>query len=55
MLIYRTRREHRKLAHLVEAESRSRFPDLVRLSSLKRRKLAVKDRLSRLESGRFDA
>jgi len=45
---YRLRREHERLSNLIERERRLPFPDPWRLATLKRRKLAVKDRLAGL-------
>lgn len=49
-MLYRVRREHERLSALIEQEQRRPFPDPWRLTVLKRRKLAVKDRLSALQA-----
>jgi hypothetical protein len=49
-MLHRVRREHERLSALIEREQRRPFPDPWRLAVLKRRKLAVKDRLSGLQA-----
>jgi len=48
--IYRLRRQHRRLAEVIEYESGLPVPDTARLTELKRRKLRLKDRLALMES-----
>jgi hypothetical protein len=48
--LYRARRDHARLAHLIDLERGGRRPDPVRLAELKKRKLAVKDRIAALEA-----
>ncbi|MDO1558615.1 YdcH family protein [Brevundimonas sp. 2R-24] len=48
--LYRARREHAKLSRQVRLEQKSPRPDFKRLSELKKQRLAVKDRISRLEA-----
>jgi hypothetical protein len=55
ILLYRLRSRHRQLdAELREELMRPR-PNHLRVCELKRRKLAVKDDIHRLETGRFHA
>ncbi len=49
-MLYRVRREHERLSALIDQEQRRPYPDPWRLAVLKRRKLAVKDRLSALQA-----
>jgi len=48
--LYRARREHARLGHLIELEQGTRRPDAVRLAELKKRKLAARDRIAALET-----
>lgn len=49
--IYRARRQHRRLSEMIDYEAGLPRPDDRRLRELKRRKLALKDRLVVLEAG----
>lgn len=49
--IYRARRQHRRLSEMLDYESGLPRPDDRRIRELKRRKLALKDRLVVLEAG----
>lgn len=49
--IYRIKRQHRRLAEMIDYEAGQPVPDTRRLHELKRRKLALKDRLAMLETG----
>lgn len=53
--LYRARRDHARLGHLIELEARSRQPDSVRLAELKKRKLAARDRVAALEARQDDS
>ena len=53
ILIYRLRTKHRELERELRAEQSRPVPDAVRVTELKRRKLAIKDELLKLEQGRF--
>lgn len=55
LTIYKLRRQYRRIALLVEEESRRRFPDSAVLARLKRHKLSLKDQLSRLDPQRSQA
>lgn len=48
--IYRMKRQHQRLSQMIEYESGQPAPDSTRLRELKRRKLALKDRLAALEN-----
>ena len=48
--IYRMKRQHQRLSQMIEYEAGRPAPDSTRLRELKRRKLALKDRLTVLES-----
>ncbi|HEY0601143.1 YdcH family protein [Brevundimonas sp.] len=48
--LYRARRDHARLGHLIEVEQGSRRPDPFRLAELKKRKLAARDRIAALEA-----
>ena len=48
--IYRLRRQHRRLDEMIDYEAGLPVPDSTRLRELKRRKLALKDRLTVLET-----
>jgi len=48
--LYRARRDHARLGHLIDLEQGGRRPDPVRLAELKKRKLAVRDRIAALEA-----
>jgi hypothetical protein len=43
------RQEHRDLDDAIRAYEESRFPDMLALRRLKRQKLALKDRMARIE------
>ncbi len=47
--LYRARRKYEALVRAITEEARARIPDQTRLSELKRRKLAARDRLAALE------
>lgn len=47
--LYRLRQEHRDLDSAIEALGQSRFGDQLQLTRLKRRKLAIKDEIARIE------
>jgi len=49
--IYRARRQHRRLSEMIDYEAGLPRPDDRRIRELKRRKLALKDRLVVLEAG----
>lgn len=51
VLIYRLRNAKRELDRQIHDELRRAKPDELRISALKRRKLAISDELFRLESG----
>jgi len=51
VLIYRLRNAKREVERLIRDELRRPEPDGLRISALKRRKLALKDELFHLESG----
>jgi hypothetical protein len=55
ILIYRLRTKHRDLERRLREEIRRPQPDSLRLTELKRQKLAIKDELLKLEQGRFHA
>lgn len=55
ILIYRLRIKHGELERQLREAQRVRAPDSRRVAELKRRKLAIKDELLRLEQGRFHA
>lgn len=48
--LYRARRDHVRLGHLIDLELRRRRPDAFRLAELKKRKLAARDRIAALEA-----
>ena len=48
-VLYRLSVVHRRLDEEIRREVRRRFPDTIRLLRLKKLKLAVKDRLHRLQ------
>lgn len=48
--LYRARRDHARLGHLIDLELRRRRPDAFRLAELKKRKLAARDRIAALEA-----
>lgn len=48
--LYRARRDHARLSLLVQAEQGSCRPDLARLAELKKKRLAAKDRLARIQA-----
>lgn len=53
--LYRARRDHARLSLLVRLEQSARRPDAGRLAELKKRRLAVKDQIARLEARRARA
>lgn len=53
--LYRARRDHARLGHLIDLEQRRRQPDAFRLAELKKRKLAARDRVAALEARQADA
>jgi len=50
VLLFRIKREHDRLEQAVRQETVRRAPDLMRLQSLKKRKLALKDRIRAVEA-----
>lgn len=48
--LYRARRAHARLAHLIDLEQEGGRPDPIRIAELKKRKLAVRDRIAALEA-----
>ena len=48
--LYRARRAHARLGHLIDLEQAGPRPDPVRIAELKKRKLAARDRIAHLES-----
>jgi len=48
--LYRARRDHARLSHMIDLEQRSRRADPQRLAELKKRKLAARDRIAALEA-----
>jgi len=48
--LYRARRDHARLGHLIDLEQGGRLPDPGRLAELKKRKLAARDRIAALEA-----
>ncbi|WP_332654129.1 YdcH family protein [Brevundimonas sp.] len=53
--LYRARRDHARLGHMIKLEQGGRRPDPARLAELKRRKLAARDRIAALEARQDDA
>jgi hypothetical protein len=53
--LYRARRDHARLGHLIELEQRSCRPDPFRLADLKKRKLAARDGIAALEARQDDS
>ena len=53
--LYRARRDHARLSHLIDLEQRRLRPDAVRLAELKKRKLVARDRVAALEARQADA
>ena len=53
--LYRARRDHARLGHMIELEQGGPRPDPVRLAGLKKRKLAARDRIAALEARQDDA
>lgn len=49
--LYRARREHARLGHLIDLEQNGRRPHAIHIAELKKRKLAVRDRIAALEAG----
>ncbi|HMT44423.1 MAG TPA: DUF465 domain-containing protein [Chakrabartia sp.] len=52
MTVFRLMQIHQKLDAQIAFERRHRLPDVFRINKLKKLKLAVKDRLARLGTGR---
>lgn len=52
--LYRARRDHARLGHLIDLEQRRLRPDASRLAELKKRKLAARDRIAGLEARQVD-
>ncbi|MBK8631652.1 MAG: YdcH family protein [Sphingomonadales bacterium] len=52
MTVFRLMQIHQKLDAQISAEQRNRLPDVIRIGTLKKMKLAVKDRLAKLGMGR---
>ncbi|MBA4804436.1 MAG: YdcH family protein [Brevundimonas sp.] len=52
--LYRARRDHGRLSHLIDLEQRRLRPDPGRLAELKKRKLAARDRIAALEARQVD-
>jgi len=50
LLLHRLKREHARLDDQIARESRARVLDAARLSSLKKRRLVVKDRITSLQA-----
>lgn len=48
--IYRIRRQHQRLSRIIDYEAGQPAPDPIRIRELKRRKLALKDRLLAMEN-----
>ena len=53
--LYRARRDHARLGHLIDLEQRRLRPDAIRLAELKKRKLAARDRIAALEARQAEA
>ncbi|MFP5296401.1 MAG: DUF465 domain-containing protein [Alphaproteobacteria bacterium] len=53
--LYRARRDHARLSHMIDLEQRRLRPDSGRLAELKKRKLAARDRIAALEARQVDA
>ena len=52
MTVFRLMQIHQKLDAQIAFERRDRLPDVFRINKLKKLKLAVKDRLAQLGTGR---
>ena len=53
--LYRARRDHARLGHLIDLEQRRLRPDAIRLAELKKRKLAARDHIAALEARQAEA